>query len=412
MGERHTVRPVADGIIERTTGVTRPAALSAALMALLLIVAGCSSSSHTPSTVSAPPLLVRPTITITPSPGAAVAPAAPVVVKAAGGILTNVSVFNPAKPGSQIPGALSDDKATWTSTAPLAYGATYHVVADAANIASGGVEQTAEIHTVSPDTLAFPSLIPAPGVSDSYGVGQIFGVSFDEPVADKAAAVKALSVVSNPPQPGAWYWMDDQTVHYRPQTYWQPNTTVTISANVYGVSLGGGVYGQVNRTATYKIHDAWIAKADGRTEKMDIFHNNQLIKTMPISLGSPQYPSHVGPHVISDKQPSVVMDSCTYGVCAGQPGYYKETVYLDERISNDGEFVHSAPWSVGQQGSDNVSHGCVNLSPDNAQWFFDHFNLGDVVEISNSGGPPLPVWDTYGDWELTWQQWLAGGPNA
>jgi lipoprotein-anchoring transpeptidase ErfK/SrfK len=102
------------------------------------------------------------------------------------------------------------------------------------------------------------------------------------------------------------------------------------------------------------------------------------------------------------------MDSCTYGVCQGDKGYYKEKVDLDERISNDGEFVHAAPWSVGQQGDSNVSHGCVNLSPANAKWFFDHLGVGDVVEITNSGGPPLPVYDTYGDWELDWAHWQAG----
>ena len=203
--------------------------------------------------------------------------------------------------------------------------------------------------------------------------------------------------------------MSNTEVHYRPQSYWQPGSTVTVNARLYGVDLGDGVYGQTDRTETFRVHDAWIAKADGATKTMQIFDNDQLVKTMPISLGSPGNPSHVGPHVISDKQPSITMDSCTYGVCQGQQGYYKEQVNLDERISNDGEFVHSAPCSVGSQGGDNVSHGCVNLSPANAQWFFDHFGVGDVVEITNSGGPPLPLSDTYGDWELSWAQWQKGG---
>jgi lipoprotein-anchoring transpeptidase ErfK/SrfK len=102
------------------------------------------------------------------------------------------------------------------------------------------------------------------------------------------------------------------------------------------------------------------------------------------------------------------MDSCSYGVCRGQAGYYRETVYDDERISSDGEFVHSAPWSVGQQGSSNVSHGCVNLSPANAKWFYNHFGYGDVVDVVNSGGPPLPIWDTYGAWLVPWNIWLTG----
>lgn len=112
---------------------------------------------------------------------------------------------------------------------------------------------------------------------------------------------------------------------------------------------------------------------------MNIYRNGNLVKTMPISLGSAKYPSHVGPHIVSDKQSTMTMDSCTYGVCEGQAGYYKEKVDQDVRISNDGEFVHSAPWSTGQQGDSNVSHGWVNLSPANAKWFFDHFNVGDVL---------------------------------
>jgi lipoprotein-anchoring transpeptidase ErfK/SrfK len=205
--------------------------------------------------------------------------------------------------------------------------------------------------------------------------------------------------------------MSATEAHYRAQSYWLPGTTIQLTANLFGVDLGNGAFGEANRTTTLRIHDSWVAKADGASETMQIFHNGAPVKTMPISLGSPNHPSHSGPHVISDKEPSVIMDSCTYGVCQGQPGYYREKVDLDLRISNDGEFVHSAPWSVGQQGSTNVSHGCVNLSPANAQWFYDHFNIGDVVEITNSAGPVLPVWDTYGDWTLPWLKWRSGSAS-
>jgi lipoprotein-anchoring transpeptidase ErfK/SrfK len=233
-------------------------------------------------------------------------------------------------------------------------------------------------------------------------------VRFDHAITDRAAAEKALTVTSSPAQTGGWYWISDTEVHYRPQQYWKPGTTLTVKADLYGVDLGAGTYGSTDRTMTVEVHDAWVARADGATEQMQIFDDGRLVRTMNISLGSPGFPSHTGPHVISDKQPSITMDSCTYGVCQGQPGYYREQVDLDLRISNDGEFVHSAPWSVGQQGNSNVSHGCVNLAPADAQWFFDHFGIGDVVEITNSGGPPLPVDDTYGDWELSWADWKAG----
>jgi lipoprotein-anchoring transpeptidase ErfK/SrfK len=336
-------------------------------------------------------------------------PGQPIVVRAEHGSLTAVRVVDKAS-GKAVAGTLSPDATSWTSTGPLAYGATYTVGTDAAVGGGPATHRDDTVTTVAPAQQAYPSFIPPP-TATNVGVGQPLVVKFDHPVHDRAAAQKALTVTSQPAQTGGWYWLSDSEVHYRPQTYWQPGSTLTLTANVFGVDLGGGVYGKTSRTETVHVHDAWVAKADGATEQMKIYDNGALVQTMPISLGQPGLPSHLGPHVISDKQPSVVMDSCTYGVCQGQPGYYKETVDLAERISNDGEFVHSAPWSVGQQGGANVSHGCVNLSPADAQWFFDHFGVGDVVEITNSGGATLPMGDTYGDWELNWNQWLAGSAH-
>jgi lipoprotein-anchoring transpeptidase ErfK/SrfK len=338
-------------------------------------------------------------------------PARPIVVHVTNGRAQHVTVTD-ARTGTAISGTLALDGTTWISTVPLAYATSYTVAVDTVgampdlSATAGHVDLT--VATVAPLRQAYPSFVPPPS-SGSVGVGQPLVVRFDHAVHDRAAAEGALHVTTKPAQAGAWYWLSDTEVHYRPQTYWAAGSTITLDTGLFGVDLGGGVWGATNRSETIHVHDAWVAKADGNAEQMQIFHNGALAKTMPISLGSPGHPSHVGPHVISDKQPSMVMDSCTYGVCPGQPGYYKEQVDLDERISNDGEFVHSAPWSVGSQGGQNVSHGCVNLSPANAQWFFDHFGLGDVVEITNSGGPPLPLSDTYGDWELSWAQWQRGG---
>jgi len=88
-----------------------------------------------------------------------------------------------------------------------------------------------------------------------------------------------------PPRPGDWYWIDNTTVHYRPHRFWTPETTLTVTAKVYGLNLGGGVYGAEDHTATYLVHDSWIATADGVSEQMQIRHNGALVKTMPVSLG-------------------------------------------------------------------------------------------------------------------------------
>lgn len=351
------------------------------------------------------------TIAVAGAGTSTVNPATPIQVQAENGVLDTVTVQGN---NTTVAGAFSADHRSWSSTGPLGYGTAYTVTADAVNSAGAHTQHTFTLTTINPTRTAYANVVPAPELvaTSGVGVGQPMVFQFTAPVKNKALVQQHLHVTVTPDQPGAWYWVDDKNVHYRGPNYWLPGTKIHIEADVLGIDLGNGVLGAENDSADYTVHDALIAKADGHTDQLTIFDNGNQINQMPMSLGSPGFPSHEGPHVISDKRPSIVMDSCTYGVCQGQTGYYKETVNLDERISNDGEFVHSAPWSVGEQGSSNVSHGCVNLSPSNAQWFFDHFGIGDVVEITNSGGPPLPVWDTYGDWEVPWATWQAGNANS
>lgn len=385
------------------------------LAASTALLAGCTSSTggqaslgHADNGGGGPRGDDQPAVKVqvTPAGEEKIAPMTPVVVKATDGTLDTVTVTNPAK-GTTVNGAFSADKTSWTSSEPLAYGTAYQVVAEAADKNGKKVEQKATVTTLSPKAQAFPSFIPPPSVKD-VGVGQPLVVKFDKDITDKAAAEKALVVTSTPVQTGGWYWISKREVHYRPQQYWLPGSTIKLHAGVYGVNLGGDVYGQTDRDLNLKVHDSWVAKADGNTEQMQIFQNGKLVNTMPISMGKDATPTHLGAHVISDKQQKYTMDSCTYGVCPPDPKAYRADELYAERISNDGEFVHENPNSVGSQGRSNVSHGCINLNAANAQWFFSHFGLGDVVEVTNSGGPQLPIWDTYGDWAVSWSAWQAG----
>jgi lipoprotein-anchoring transpeptidase ErfK/SrfK len=388
----------------------------AGLLVAALVLTACSNSSDGNPTVGGPgqasggqPAPAAVAVTIEPAGGTNVNPADPVTVKATNGKLIDVTVTNAAK-GTSVAGKLATDGLSWTSTDPLGYGSTYKVVAHAQGSDGKPVEQASQLTTLTPKAQANANLIPAPAAvaKTGVGVGQPIVFTFAQSVKNKADVEKKLSVESTPKQEGGWFWIDDKNVHYRPKDYWQAGTTLTVTANIYGVDFGNGVYGASDRTATYKVHDSWVAKADGSTEQMQIFHNGSMVKSMPISLGKDATPTHVGAHVISDKHELYTMDSCTYGVCPGSPDYYRSDEKWSQRISNDGEFVHENPNSVGSQGNTNVSHGCINLNDANAQWFFQNLGLGDVVEVTNSGGPKLPVWDLYGDWSQSWAQWQAG----
>lgn len=372
-----------------------------------------STGSSAPRTSSAAPRSssAAPAASVTIGPVTmAMNPTTPIVARIVGGKLSRVAVTNTVS-GVRVTGAFHQGGTSWSSSEPLGYGKAYRVSVAAVDSAGKPQQRTRVLRTLKPRAQAFPSLIPPPSVQD-VGVGQPIVVRFDHPVTNKIAVQKRLQVRAAPAQSGAWYWISASEVHYRPATYWKPGTTVNLQVRVYGVDIGGGVYGETDRELTFRVHDAWVAKADGAAKTMQIVRNGALVKTMPISLGTTKNPTHIGTHVISERSPWVIMDSSTFGVAKGQPGYYREKVYLDERISNDGEFVHAAPWSTGSQGLSNVSHGCVNLSVANAQWFYAHFNLGDVVEVTNSGGDTLPLYDTYGDWAVPWSAWSMGNANS
>ena len=77
------------------------------------------------------------------------------------------------------------------------------------------------------------------------------------------------------------------------------------------------------------------------------------------------------------------------------------------RFTWSGDYLHDAYWSVGEQGFTNVSHGCVNMSPADAETYYKMAVPGDPVTIM--GSPRAGAWDNgWTMWFLSWKQWLRG----
>jgi lipoprotein-anchoring transpeptidase ErfK/SrfK len=153
----------------------------------------------------------------------------------------------------------------------------------------------------------------------------------------------------------------------------------------------------------------FVSSPHAGNHTLQVYDGDQLVQTFPMSAGSPEFPSHNGPHVVSELNRDKVMDSSTWGVPVDSPNGYRTPVEYAVRLNNNGEFVHAAPWSVAQQGRENVSHGCINLSTDRAAWFFNFSQPGDIVEIKNSIGPALtPADGDIADWTISWDEWQAG----
>jgi lipoprotein-anchoring transpeptidase ErfK/SrfK len=228
-----------------------------------------------------------------------------------------------------------------------------------------------------------PTINPANGVT--VGVAKPIIINFSAPITDRAMAEQAIHISSDPPVPGKFYWMNDSQVRWRPMDFWPAHTTVNIDA--------------AGKKSTFSTGDALVATADNATHQLTITRNGNVEQTFPMSMGKPGHDTPNGTYYVLAKFRDIVMDSATYGVPNTSPDGYRVHVQLAVQIDNSGNFVHSAPWSVADQGKRNVSHGCINISPSNAKWFFDNFGAGDPIVVTNSIGSYTQN-DGAQDWQI------------
>jgi lipoprotein-anchoring transpeptidase ErfK/SrfK len=399
-----------------------------AVAGLVLVLVGgtaCSGSGTAGFAGSTPLGQGPPTATKPAAPPAALAyaplagtrnisPLTPIRVRVSAGTLDSVRLVNEA--GKAVRGTLAADRHSWRTSEELGYAKTYTLTAVASNVDGQQATSTATFRTVIPGNYTMPSFGQLRS-GGTFGVGMPITVHFDEPISDKATAQRSLRVTTTPKVAGSWFWIDDQNVHYRPRKYWTPGTRVSVQAKVYGVKLGDGLYGQADQSLSFTIGRSQVAIIQDSQHMMYVYISGKRVRTIPVSMGrggsitvkgrTIDFWTRSGPHVVLEKYAVREMSSESYGLPEDDPLGYKEKIPLATRISGAGEFVHAASWSVGDQGYRNVSHGCVNISPANAAWFYRTFRYGDIVDIR--GTPErLALTDGLGDWTLSWTAWLKG----
>lgn len=398
----------------RSTGAVLAAAL------LITVVSACSSNTDTKATgatgaqgtnapggVATAEPTPEATITSSISPGAKnVKVNRTIRLDVADGTFSEVSVSGTE---GKVDGSLSTDKASWQSTSRLQPAETYNVRGIA--IDADGNEQvyTSRFKTqeLSLDKQTFPSFFPVAG--STVGVGLPVIVRFDIPVTDHEAFQKHIKVSSVPAQPGAFHWISDKELHWRPKKYWKPGTKVTVDADIDSVPAGNGVFGQVSRTNSFTIGRSMVSKVDMKTFQMKVYKDGKLIKTMPITTGEqPKFTTRSGTKVIIEKFRHKRMNSETVGIPVDSAdGYDLDDVEYAMRLTYSGEFVHAAPWSVGSQGRANVSHGCTGMSTADAGWLYNNTIVGDVIEYTGSPRP-MTLENGFGDWNLPFSEYQQG----
>ncbi|MGH3729758.1 MAG: Ig-like domain-containing protein [Micromonosporaceae bacterium] len=309
--------------------------------------------------------------------------------------------------GDTVPGTMRKDGSSWVPGRQLAYGTRYTATITASNKSGGKVTDELTFTTMSrPGQIVGAGLYLFDG--QTVGIGMPVVVEFSRAVKDRAAVEKRLFVTSKPAVEGAWHWFGNSQVHYRPKDYWKPGTKLSVRIAIGGVPFGGGWYGKRDRVARDVTVGADVRlSVDNKTKKMTVTKNGSVVKTMPVSLGKKSTPSSSGNMVIMDKRASMMFDSSTYGVPADSAGGYRTKVQYAMRLTWGGEFIHAAPWSVGDQGRRNVSHGCVNVSTDNARYVFDLVNIGAPVTVKNTE-VHVGKGDGWTGWDMSWEDYQAG----
>ncbi|GAB2646385.1 L,D-transpeptidase [Nocardia goodfellowii] len=379
-------------VIRRPVGV-----LSLLLLLVVALVAGCSKDESGPAEAGGSVAKV----TITPGDDSDdVNPTAPVSVSVSNGVLDQAALTNAN--GKQVKGEFSPDKRSYRITEPLGYAAAYTWSGTARGADNQPVPIEGGFRTVAPKATAGATFQIADG--QEVGIGAPIILQFKGHISNKAEVEKAITVTTNPQTEGAWAWFPDDSggsrLHWRPKNYWQPGTTVHVAAKLYGLDLGGGVYGDSDLTSDFTIGRSQIVKANAPSHRMQVVRDGQVVMDFPASYGEGNEPRNVtrsGIHVVSEKHELVKMSN---------PPFYTD---IDERwavrISNNGEFIHANPESSAAQGNSNVTNGCINLSTDNAHEYFVTALYGDPVEVTGTSIPLSAADGDIYDWTISWEQW-------
>ena len=320
--------------------------------------------------------------------------------------LLEVSMTN--EQGREIDSKFNADKTEWTTDEPMGYGRTYTLTAKNVD----GKTSTATFSTIVPDRQATAAVGPLDG--STVGVAQAVTFRFGVPITDTKAVEDAITIQTSNDTEGGFFWLDPYELRWRPKEYWEPGTEVDVAAEFYGRDFGGGTWGSSDINISFTIGDAVETVIDNATKTLTVTRNGEVLKSFPIALGRDgAYDTPNGTYVVGDEHASLVMDSRTYGLGLDQGGYVTPVDWATQ-MSYSGIYVHSAPWAAWAWGNTNVSHGCVNASPENARWFQEAVRRGDPVIVKNALGGDLSPYDGLGYWNFRWEQRSGGSedPNA
>lgn len=422
---------VTRAVVRRRAWVLAIVAFGFAMTACSLAPSASPAARTTPGPTSTPghQLTVSgpPSLTVTPTDGSTgVGLDATIQVTAQNAAVSSVAVVENGDHDA-LTWATSNGNTEWTYAGGLDLNTAYTVTATAVSPAGGETVATSAFHTITSARRLLSTVLYVSN-GDTVGVAMPVEIEFNTPipVADQPGIIAHIAVVSNPPQLGGWYWFDAEDVHYRPESYWDSGTQVTVDADLNGVDAGNGYWGLGDWSESFTIGAAHLTVVNTQSRQMQVYDGDsaateQLIDSWPTNTGKPGYDTISGILVVLYHTPVVQMNSCqtfhTPAACGGDDTY-NEAVYDDSAVSADGYFIHAAPWvcygnscSLYPYGDTNSSHGCINLSTANAVTYYAWSQVGDPVQVVGSV-LEASYSDGEGDWQTPWSEFAPGGQDV
>lgn len=366
-------------------------------------LAACSRGSlPSAGEATAPP---APSLTYQPADATAdVVPTAPIGIEVRDGWFQRVALTNPD--GKAVAGALNRDRTAFNITEPLGYGVEYTW--------SGSV--VGRDGNAQPVAGNFTTVNPSAQVSGRFQLadGQVVGVAapiiiqFDASISDKASVEKAVKVTTEPAVEGSWAWLPDEVggsrMHWRTKDYYPAGTKVHVDAKLYGVPFGDGAFGAADSTLAFEIGRRQVVRAEASSHRIQVLDaGGAVIMDFPCSYGEGDLDRNVtrsGVHVVTEKYEDFYMTNPA-------AGYANVRERFAVRISNNGEFIHANPASLGSQGNSNVTNGCINLSESDAQQYFNSAIYGDPVEVTGTRIQLSYADGDIWDWAVSWDEWTS-----
>jgi lipoprotein-anchoring transpeptidase ErfK/SrfK len=377
--------------------------LTVAIVVALSAVAGCTGERravHRAEARANPPEVTS----VTPADRAKDVPiSAEVGATVADGRVTGVRIVDDK--GTGVPAEPREDGTTWVPTKPLTPKRTYTAEVTATGDGGRTTTRKSTFTTMAESTRpAVTSTLYFAG-NRTYGTAMPVTVAFDPPVPREARAEvqRRLFVRTDPPQPGVWSWIaDGSQVYYRAPEFWRPGTTISVRSALAGLPIGKELVGDADQRSTSKIGRQQHLEIDNATKQMSVFRDGKLVRRIPVSLGKPSTPSSSGKMVIMEKHEYTTFDT------RGEPdGGYVVDVEDAQRYTWGGEFIHAAPWSEGDQGNTNVSHGCANVSSGAADWLMGATQVGDLIEVKGTEVDLQPG-NGWTAWNVSWPEYVKG----